>query len=408
MSAGNREMALAGTRIIDFGAGGIDPIATSYMADFGAEVIKVESTSKIDFIRCTELFAGDKRDPDSNLSFARYNQNKLSVLINLKKPGGVAIAKRLVAMADIVTENFTVGVIQRLGLGYDEMVKVKPDIIMLSSSFAGQDGPYRGFRGQGNVIAAMQGIDHITGWPDRKPVSPASAFCDHYIPWMWVVTLIAALEHRRQTGKGMFIDASTFQGCLDILDTAVADYSANKRVLTRRGNSHPAAAPHGVYRCAGNERWLAITTFTEQEWKNLCDVMGNPPWSKGPNFATLAGRLRSCPDLDRLMESWTKDQVAEDLMVKLQRAGIAAGVVKNARDVYHDPQLAHRQHFWESPEQGMEPYTFEAPSARLSATPAIFQRRFPFMGEHNDYVYNELLKIPPDEYVQLLDEGVIY
>lgn len=401
------ESALDGIRIADFGAGGIDPIATSFLADFGAEVIKVESYTKMDFIRGTELFAGEKREPDNNLVFGRYNQNKFSVLMNLKHPKGVALAKRLVAQSDVVTENFTVGVIQRLGLGYEELVKVKPDIIMLSSSFAGQDGPYRDFRGQGDVIAAMQGIDDITGWPDRGPVSPAGAFCDHYIPWMWATIIIVALECRRRTGKGMFIDGSTFQGCLDVLDTAFADYSVNGRVLTRRGNCHPNAAPHGVYRCAGEERWLAITVFNDSEWRNLCRLAGDPRWTADARFSAVTGRLENASELDRLMEDWTSTQVAEELMVKLQEAGIAAGVVKNARDVYEDPQFAYREHFWESAEEGMKPFTFEAPSARLSLTPARFRRRFPFMGEHSDYVYNDLLKLSAEEYASLVDEGVI-
>ncbi len=401
------EMALKGVRIVDFGAGGIDPIAMSYMADFGAEVIKVESYSKIDFVRGTELFVGDKRDPDNNLTFGRYNQNKMSCLLNLKYPKGVELAKRLVQIADVATENFTVGVIQRLGLSYEELVKVKPDIIMLSSSFAGQSGPYRDFRGQGSVIASMQAVDDLTGWPDRGPVSPASAFCDHYIPWMWVSVIIAALEYRRRTGKGMFIDAATFQGCLDILDTSVLDYSANGRVATRRGNRHPAAAPHGVYRCQGDERWAAIAVFNDAEWTALRKLMGEPAWSKQEKFATLLGRLRNVDELDQKMETWTSTQVAEDVMHKLQQAGVSAGVVMNAKDLYEDPHLAAREHWWESKEEGMQPFTFEAPSAKLSATPAVFQRRFPLMGEHSDYVYSELLKLTPEEQAKLIEEGVI-
>ncbi len=401
------QTALSGIRIIDFGQGAIDPVASSYLADFGAEVIKVESYSKLDFIRGTEMFVGEKRDPDRNLTFNRYNQNKLGVIIDLKKQKGRELAKKLVSIADVVTENFTVGTFEKLGLGYEDLRKIKPDIIMLSCSFGGRSGPYKDFRGQGSVISAMQGLDELTGWPDRGPVSPSTAFSDHYMPWMWALVIIAALEHRRQTGKGQFIDGSSFEGGIDILDTAIADYSVSRHVLKRRGNRHPSAAPHGVYRCLGEDRWCAITVFTEKEWADLCRVMGNPGLAQDRRFATLSARLANQDELDRLVEGWTKNIAPEEVMAKLQQAGVPAGAVLNARDVYQDKQLAAREHFWECDEEGMNLFTFEAPSAIMSETPARFQRRAPFLGEHNGYVFTELLKLNPEEYANLIQEGVI-
>ncbi|MBI2856728.1 MAG: CoA transferase [Chloroflexi bacterium] len=401
------DMALSDIRVVDFGVGVIDPLATSYLADFGAEVIKVESSTRMDFIRGTEYFVDATRDPDRNANFGRFNQNKIGVLINLKHPQGVALAKKLVSVADIVSESYAVGVIQRLGLGYEELRKVKPDIIMLSSSFAGQTGPYRDFRGQGNVIAALQGLDELTGWPDRRLVSPGAAFCDLYLPWMWVTVILAALEYRRRTGRGQFIDGSCLEAGLDILDTAIADYAVNGRALSRRGNAHPCAAPHGVYRCLGDDAWCAITVFTDGEWTSFCEVLGSPAWTKDERFSTLLVRQQNVAELDRLIEEWTTTWKADELMLVLQEAGVAAGVVKNAREMYEDPQLAQRGHFWEPAEPGMEAYTFEAPSATLSRTPARFQRRAPFLGEHNDYVFLDLLGLEPLEYARLIDEGVI-
>lgn len=408
MKQNAEEMALSGIRIVDLGAGAIEPLATSYLADFGAEVIKVESYTKLDFARGTELFVGP-RDPDRNLSFGRYNQNKLSVLINLKHPKGVALVKRLVSIADVVAENFTVGVIDRLGLSYGELKKVKPDIIMLSCSFAGQTGPYRGFKGQGSFIATMAGIDNITGWPDRGPVSPATALCDHYLPWLWATVILAALEHRSQTGRGQYIDGSSFEGTLDILDTAIADFGANGRELKRRGNRHPASAPHGVYPCHGQDRWCAISVFTDEEWDRFVQIPGSPAWANEERFSSLLGRLNNVDELDRLVGEWTQGQTAEDLMLRLQQAGIAAGVVKNSKDIYEDQQMAHRDHYWNPPQgEDLEAFTFEAPAARLSVTPARYQRRYPLMGEHNDYVLFDLLHLSSEEYVQLLEEKVIY
>ncbi len=402
------DMALSGIRIIDFGQIGIDPITTHYLADFGAEVIKVESNSRLDPGRRTQNFVGDERDPNRNFMFNRYNQNKFGILLNLKHPKGVELAKKLVSIADVVTENFTVDVMQRLGVGYDELRKVKPDIIMLSASFGGQTGPYRDFRGQGFIIGALEGICEITGWPDRGPVSPPNAWCDHYVPYMWAVVILAALEYRRRTGKGQFIDGSTFEGCLDILDTAVADYSVNRRVLTRRGNHHPRAVPHGVYRCQGDDRWCAIAVFGDEEWQSFCRVLGNPAWASNERFSNLLVRQENADELDHLVEEWTREQKAEDLMLKLQQAGVAAAVAQTSADIYQDQQLLHRGHFWGANEPGMELFTFEAPPARLSRTPAQFQRRAPFLGEHNDYVYFELLGLDSKEYAQLVEEKVIF
>lgn len=401
-------MALSDIRIVDFGQGAIDPIATSFLADFGAEVIKVESHGNIDFIRRAEIYADNTRENGRHIQFARYNQNKLSVLLNLKHPKGIELAKRLVSISDVVIENFSVDVMPRLGLGYDVLSKVKPDIIMLSASFGGQTGPYRNFKGQGFTIAALQGIDSLTGWPDRRPVSPGAAFGDHYLPWMWASVILTALVYRRKTGKGQFIDGSSLEGGLDILDTAVADYSVNQRILTRQGNRHSVAAPHGVYRCQGNDRWCAIAVFTDEEWQNFCQVLGNPNWTAEERFSTLIGRLGNVDELERLVEQWTREQLAEDVAVKLQKAGIAAEVVKNIEDLHKDPQLAHREHFWKPEDPSLEACTFEAPSAKLSKTPARFQRPGPLLGEHSEYVCRELLGLEPEEYARLLEDKVIY
>ncbi|MBI2957939.1 MAG: CoA transferase [Chloroflexi bacterium] len=407
-SAGeNANMVLSGIRVIDCGQGAIVPLATGYLADFGAEVIKVENYDAMDFSRRGDNAVDSKRDPDRNITFARYNQNKLGVLLNLKHPKGVSLAKRLVATADIVAENLTVGTFERLGLGYEELRKVKPDIIMLSASFGGQSGPYRDFRGQGFVIHALQGLDDLTGWPDRGPVSPGGSFPDHYGPYLWVTVIMAALEHRRQTGRGQFIDGSSFEACLDVLDTAVADYGVSGRVLTRRGNRHPAAAPHGAYRCRGEDRWCAVSVFTDEEWAAFRNVLGDVAWASDERFSTLTGRLKHVDELDALVEEWARGQTAEEVMMKLQGVGVAASVVENIKDIYEDPQLAHREHFWDPKEPGLEPFTFEAPPAKLSKTPARFQRRHPLLGEHSDYVYCELLGLDSEEYARLLDEGVI-
>jgi benzylsuccinate CoA-transferase BbsF subunit len=399
--------ALGDIRIIDFGQGAIDPICTSYLADFGAEVIKIESYNQPDFVRQNIYYNEDKPSLE-NIQFSRYNQNKMGILLNLKHPKGIEIAKKLVALGDIAIENFSYGVMKRLGLGYEELCKVKPDIIMLSASFGGQTGPYRDLRGQGFTIAALQGIDDLTGWPDRGPVSPAAAFGDHYLPWMYANVLLAALEYRRRTGNGQFIDGSSFEGCLDMLHTAVADYSVNHRVLRRQGNRHPSAAPHGVFRCRGGERWIAIAVFSDTDWANLCKALKKPEWGKDERFSTVTGRVQNADELERLVEKKTSGENAEELALRLQKAGVTADVLKTVKDLNEDEQFAHRGHWWyvDNPEYKL--HTFEAPSARLSKTPARFTRPGPKMGENNEYVYRELLGYSAEEYKQLLEDKVIY
>lgn len=403
----NERMALKGIRVVDFGQGAIAPMTTTFLASFGAEVIKVESYHHLDFGRRGEFFLGNERDPNKNYHFSRYNQNKFGVLINLTFPKGVELAKKLVSVSDVVIENFSANVIHRLGLGYEELRKVKPDIVMLSASFGGQRGPYRDFRGQGNVIHALQGLNDLTGWPDRPPSAPAAAFGDHYLPCMWAIVILSALQYRRRTGRGQFIDGSSFEGCLDVLDTAIADYDVNGRILRRRGNRHPAAAPHGVFRCKGDERWCAISVFSDDEWKSLCGVLGNPAWTEEMKFSTTLGRLENVEELEKLLEEWTKEQTAEEVMSKLQAVGVPAGVAQNIGDLHRDPQLAYRGHFWAVDEPALQQCTFEAPSARLSKTPPRFQRPGPILGEHNDYVFLDLLGLDSDEYGHLVVEGVI-
>ncbi|MBM2824721.1 MAG: putative acyl-CoA transferase/carnitine dehydratase [Dehalococcoidales bacterium] len=406
----SKELPLSGIRIIEFGAGALEPTMVGFMADFGAEVIKVESQTKIDFIRAgVDSFIGEP-DPvrKVNVQAGRYNQNKYSVLMNLQHPKGVALAKKLVSIGDIVTENFATAVFHKLGLSYEELRKVKPDIIMLSASMGGQTGPYRDFRGHGSHMGVLQGIVSLTGWPDRRPCSPGSAFADHYTPYMYVAVVMAALEYHRRTGKGQFIDGSSFEGCLDILHTAVADYGVNGRVLQRRGNHHPAAAPHGVYRCQGEERWCAIAVSNDEEWQSFCQVIGRPAWTSEARFSTLLGRMDNVEELDKLVEQWSITQKAEDAMLKLQQAGVAASVVENAQDMYENPQFLARGHFWQPEEPGLERYTFEDTPARLSKTPSRYQRHFPLMGEHNDYVLNGLLGLSHEEISHLVEEKVVY
>jgi benzylsuccinate CoA-transferase BbsF subunit len=320
---------------------------------------------------------------------------------------GAERAKRLGSVADVVAEKWTGRAIDKLGLSYAELKKVKPDIIMIAMSLAGQSGPYQNFRGHGPVLAAMTGLYEFTGWPDGEPMSPGGALTDYYLPPVWVTAVMAALEYRDRTGKGQFIDASDFESALDLLGTAIVDFSANGHVQTRRGNRDPDAAPHGVYRCQGDDRWCAITVFNEEQWLAFCHVMGNPPWTQEGRFSTEAQRHEHADELDLLVELWTREKSAEDAATVLQEAGVPAGVSLDGAQLWDDPQLAYRGHFWGLDDPRASRFTYESPPCLLDETPARYRSTAPTLGEANGYVYSELLGLSDGEFARLVEEGVV-
>ena len=400
--------ALEGIRVADFTQAGVGPITMRALADAGANVIKVETTTRTEVIRRAYPFKQGIMDVEASAQFAAYNCNKLGVTLNLRKPKAVELAKQLVAISDVVGESFTPGVMDRLGLGYQDLKKVKPDIIMCSMSLMGQTGPARMYRGHGLVLQPMVGLSEFTGWPHLRPMATSTAYTDYYAPQIFTFAVLAALIYRNKTGKGQYIDGSDFEAALDVMETKVLDYIVNGRLTTRHGNRNPRAAPHGCYPCTGEDRWCTIAVFTDEEWEGLCDVMGNRAWTKEERFSTFRGRLENHDELDDLISAWTRERSAEEVMEKAQRAGVRAGVVQNSRDFHQDPQLCHRGHFWEledDPEK--EWFTYESLGYHLSKTPLRLKQRFPHLGEHDHHVFCELLGMSDDEFAKLVQEGVI-
>jgi len=338
--------------------------------------------------------------------WAAYNSNKLGMSLNLSHPKGIEVAKRLVAWSDVVGENFVPGVMERWGLDYGELKKVKSDIIMYSSSNLGQTGPLASQPGYGGQLVAYAGISHLTGWPDRMSVDPYGAYTDFIAPRFLVAAVLAAVDYRRRTGKGQFLDLSQIEVGIHYIAPVILDYTVNKRIETRDGNRCPYAAPHGAYPCQGNDRWCAIGVFSDEEWNALCQVMGNLEWTKEARFATLLGRKENEEELNESLGEWTRGFTAEEVMEKLQAAGVPAGVVKNAADIQDDPQLAHRHYYWqlEHPEIGMHYY--EGPGFALSKTPAEIRMPAPLLGQHTEYVCREILGMSDEEFVDLSNQGV--
>lgn len=401
------ENALKGLKVLDFSRVIAGPVTTRLLGSHGATVVRVESMASIDIMRVYIPMA--KGVPGINRcgGFDAYNSDKYSLALNLRKPRGIEIAKRLVAWADIVIENFTPGVMERMGLGYDELKKVKPDSIMVSMSMQGQVGPHADQPGFGTELASLAGITYLIGWPDRSPAGTGLPYTDFIVPWLSIAAIIAALEYRDRTGRGQHTDISQLESGSLFLSPAVMDYLSNGRVESANGNRSTYAVPHGAYRCKGDDRWCAIGVFSDAEWRAFCAAIGNPAWASEEKFATFARRKENEDELDKLVEEWTCQYSDEEVMHRMQAAGIAAGLVADATDRSLDPQLRYRSHFvtLDHPEIGLHDY--EAPSWRLSATPGELRMPSPCLGEHNEYVCKEILGMPDDEFVQLLNDGVL-
>jgi benzylsuccinate CoA-transferase BbsF subunit len=402
--------ALAGLRIIDFTWVGVGPLLTKYLADFGAEVIRIESRTHLDSFRYAPPFVEGQTGMERSGHFLNLNTSKSHVTLNLNRPQGRELARRLIAKADVVAENFTSHVMEKWGLTYEELRQVKPDLVMISLSMEGRTGPHRDVPGFGTVVQAAAGLAHLTGWRDRSPSIPGVAYTDWTTPFFGLVALLAALDYRRRTGEGQYIDVSNLEVGVNCLETAILDYTVNGRIQKRAGNEWmvgdlPGAAPHGVYRCQGVNRWCAMTVGNDQEWRRFCDVLGHPAWTQEARFTTVLGRVKHRDALNTLVEAWTSQYPAEDIMARLQASGIASGVVQSAADLASDPQLVHRGQSvcLDHPEVGEQCY--DTPAFQLSASPAQL-RPVPILGQHNVYVFKELLGLSDVEYEAFACDGV--
>jgi benzylsuccinate CoA-transferase BbsF subunit len=307
--------------------------------------------------------------------------------------------------ANVVTENFTPGVMKRQGLDYETLKKIKSDIIMLGTCNLGQTGPHAQHPGMGSHLTHLSGFTHLCGWPDRDPLILYGPYIDFIGVIYGTIALVAALEHRRQTGEGQYIDVAQLEGGIQFLAPTLLDYVANGRIQERKGNRCDYAAPHGAFPCKGEDRWCVIAVFKDEEWKKLCQVMDDPAWAKDPKFNTLLGRKQNEDDLERRLGEWTSKFTAEEVMVKLQSVGVEGAIVKNPKEMYEDPHL--NQYLWaemEHPEIGK--YHLQLPSFRLSDVPPQLRMSGPLIGEHNEYVYRKLAGFSKDEYEELQKEGV--
>ena len=382
-------------RILDFTWVLAGPYATRILADFGAEVIKVQPLQP------------EAEDKFSRGYYNTWNRNKLGITLNLNKPQGVALAKKLVGISDAVVENFTPRVMANWGLDFDNLKKIKPDIIMLSMSTMGQTGPWRDYAGFGPTVQAFSGMTSLTSFPGKAPVGPGHAYSDHTTGLVACLALLEGMEYRQRTGEGQYIDVSQVEAMSSLLGSAILEYAVNGKPPEPAGNHSEEAAPHNVYRCRGDDRWCAIAVFSDDEWQGFQRALGNPPWTEDKRFATLSGRLENAGELDRLVEEWTMGHTAEEVMTLLQGQGVAAGGVQDACDLANDPHLQERGFFIELDHPEIGKTISDGTPIKLSDTPARYNRAAPVSGQDNDYVYQQLLGMSKDEIAELRQQDII-
>ena len=398
--------ALSGVKVIDFSWYAVGPQTARHLADNGADVIRIESSTGMDLLRVVGPFRDGVWGEDNSGYFANQNPNKYGMLLNLKLPKAVELAQRLVSTADVVLESFTPGVMEKFGLSYEELKKVKPDIIMISMSAQGRGGPYSHHPSYGHVLQALAGINHLVGWPESEPIGAYGPYSDFFVPHLAATAVIAALDYKRKTGIGQYIELSQLETAIHCLETAILDYTVNNREQCRMGNRHPYASPHGAYRCKGDDRWCAIAVFTENEWQNFCRVIGHPQWSKEERFQTIRGRITHAEELDRFVEEWTSIYAPEQVMAMMQAKGVACGVIQNAKDLHEDAQLKHRGHYWVIDHPVMGPSTYDSPAYKLSKTPSLPRMPSPTLGQHIEYVCTQILNLTDEEFVEFLEAGI--
>jgi len=350
--------------------------------------------------------------PEAGDKFSRgyyntWNRNKLGITLNLNKPQGVALAKKLAGISDAVVENFTPRVMANWGLDYDNLKKIKPDIIMLSMSTMGNSGPWRDYVGFGPTVQAFSGITHLTSYQGKPPSGLGYSYADHVAGLMAALALLGAMEYRHRTGEGQYIDVSQVEAMSSLLGSAILEYAISGKPPEAVGNRSSEAAPYGVYRCRGDDRWCAIAVFNDEEWQGFKRALGNPPWAEAQRFAALSGRLKNADELDKLVEGWTSEHTAEEVMALLQEQGVAAGVVQDASNLANDPQLRARGFFVELDHPELGKTISDATPIKLSDTPARYSRAAPILGQDNDYIYIQLLGMSKQEMAELRKQGVI-
>jgi benzylsuccinate CoA-transferase BbsF subunit len=385
------------------------PTVGRVLADYGATVVRVETAKRVETARLVGPFHVGVPGPERSALYGNVNAGKLGLALDLSLEPARAVVRDLVRWADVVAEAFSPGVMRRWGLDYESLRDIKPDLIMLSTSLMGQTGPYAGYAGYGNSGAALSGFQNLVGWPDRPPIGPFGPYTDYVGPRYSLVAVLAALEYRRRTGEGCYIDHSQAESGINFLAPAFVDYFATGRIAERAGNADLQMAPHGVYPCLTEEgrpdTWVAIAVRNDDEWVRLAELIGGPEFAADGHFASAEQRLACADELDLLLGTWTAQRCASEVEELLQERGIPAHTVQASNDYARDPQAQHRGHFVQLAHPLHGETVVEASRFRLSRTPAITETSAPTFGRDSDHVLRNILGYSDERIAALTEIG---
>jgi crotonobetainyl-CoA:carnitine CoA-transferase CaiB-like acyl-CoA transferase len=409
-------LPLEDIRVIDFTWVLSGPHGTRLLADLGAQVIKVESKAKLDGLRpALNIWREGVTSPieEGSGPFQEQNRNKIGLCLNLKSPQGRRILERLVKVSDVVTANFDPKGFRKLGLEWDKLREFNPNIIVVSMPGMGNWGPYSEYMAFGPNLQALSGMTGLTGYPDQEPVGIGTPWADYIGGATMAMAILAALEYRRKTGKGQFVDISQHEAAISLFGSTLLDWAANKKMRGNSGNHHPSArcAPHGCYKCKGEDRWCVISVASDNEWEGFCEVLDNPEWTKDPRFSTLLNRIHNQEELDELVEAWTVNYSPEEVTQMMQGAGVSAGIVQNIKDIIeHDVHLREREFLVDLklPHPERKPQSIILPGVVTKFAGIELTIRHPApgrLGEDNVHILKEILGMTEKEIDQAAIEG---
>lgn len=407
------EQALKGIRIADLTIITAGACATQMLADLGAEVVKVESGSYPDPFRYWAGPAGgaDEAPPDPwnwAPTFNMVNRNKQDVCLDLKHSRGRESFLKLVAVSDVVAENFRQGVMERLGLGYETLREVNPKIVMLSLGSQGSTGPESRYGSYGSTLDSLSGLMGITGYTDSHPIwsSGEVNYPDQVASIFGAGIILAAVRHRNRTGQGTYIDLSQREMMTTMIGEHVLEYTIGGRMPVQHGNRHPTMAPNDCYRCAGDNEWVAISVADDAEWRGLCAVIGRPELGEDERYATSAPRSDNEASLRPAIEAWTSTRSKREAMDALQAGGVRAGAVVTGADMLQDSHLRERGYYQEVENVRSGRQTLRLAPYKLSKTPPRIERPAPVLGQDTEHVLRDILELPDEEIKELAALGV--
>lgn len=392
------EGPLKNLRVLDFSRVLAGPYATRILGDFGAEVIKVQSKK-------TAKGAEDNK----GAYFNAWNRNKRSITLDMSHAEAREIVLKLTTISDVIVENFSPRVMSNWGLNYEKLTEARKDLIMVSMSGMGQNGPWKDFAAFGPTVQSLGGLTFLSSYDKDTPVGLGYSFGDVAAGLYCVIGVLAALEHRDRTGLGQYIDLSEYEAVCTLIGPALLDTALNQTKIQPQGNQSPymPAAPYGCYKCLGEDRWCTIAVFDDTEWRSLCKVSGHPEWARDPRFSTLAMRREHSEELDGLIQQWTSKNTDKEVMYSLQKVGVHAGIVQSAQDLANDPQLQARGFFVHLDHPVLGKTASDGLPIKMGGDSLRGWKRAPLLGEDNEYVYLELLGLTEAEFNSYIEKGII-